>query len=373
MYREIPENILSLRGKYLEQHFLERGLKDIPHFQGRVIDKVVNAAHYFAENKVHDFTGMELAALISPEEWKTEAAKLSAVTYQAISRYYPQEYKTEAKKIGMPAIHLLRIEVGSNKSNLHELRGYSIVKNKLERTDKDIYPLLQTSASDWLEGITLPKSSEINIETARLFGYYWGIGTLMKSATPSKYYCLFLSNGKKYIQVMEEKVKPLMQKVHNIKYWDAEEKYQRTIMLDNKQRNLEGIIFRKTSLALTSFLATEHHFPYIKNKKSFWKRQQKNNLPKIPWTNETIDSFILGLIEVRGSNLSPEKYTSNTFKVSDLENISFNGEGNFGNLTSALLNLRGFDHNLKMKNNEWTIELKKEQALYYRFLRCSEH
>jgi hypothetical protein len=331
----------------------------IPGFTGTTLDRLKGAAAFFHENGFDTYSGIELTAAANLNRDDTPVSNSRQTrTYSAISSHY-SDYREIAQELQMPLIHLLRIESGSNRSNLHQTRGYEIKDGMLvKERDEIVYPDLKISKSDWQEGITLPLPNEYDFETAKLFGIYWGIAALPKTdVSPT----LILSGPESLEDTLRQEVKPLMESIHNIRVLGTDQSDEDPVYVKRGEDEiiLQGYFLARTSRALTSFLTTEHDFPEA------GEGRAKKHLPNIPWSRDNIDGFVMGLVLVRGNDGS---YDTGHGIVDHME---INGEGNYRKELSSLLTVRQFGHGapyLREGRNSWSIKLNRAPTLHFREL-----
>jgi hypothetical protein len=347
--------------KHWKTYFRERGIRSkIPSFNGFEISKAKDGALFFADHGIHDFSGVELAAITHLEKWShLSSSQIMAVTYGAVSHHYSRLYSEEMNDLKIPAIALLRIDTGNYFGNLPECLGYE-TNPKGQLLEKVSEKLLEidTSLYDWKESLRLPL--EFDLEVAKLFGFYWGLGNMYPFTKVS--HGMMLSGKEIQREFLLDTVKPLMEKTHNIKVGWEDQSERGEVLLGNSFVDLSGCYLRKTSKALTSYLSNEHRFPSQGNKDRTTNRNEKPHLPKLPWSDEIIDSFVLGLILSRGND--------GTYNCggAPIERIAINGEGEYGRELDALLTVRGHGHSKQEKNNKWVINLNKKPTLYFRSL-----
>ncbi|MBW2993258.1 hypothetical protein KY317_01655 [Candidatus Woesearchaeota archaeon] len=357
-----------------EEHFQQRGIREIPYFNGTVFSKAKDAAYFFAEQGIHDFSGIELAVITSLDEWgKDNAHRILSVLYAELSRHYKTDYYEEIEELQMPAIHLLRIETKNYKGNLHACKGYEINSNGkiVAKISEPIYEIT-ISCEDWQEGLRLPLPDEYDFKTAKLFGFYWGLGSLVSSGRNST--DVLLSGKESVRNLLEREVMPLMGTIHGIRIREYDQKDEKKIILGDSEVDLNGYSIYKASMALVSFLSNEHRFPLRKSKRKQGesRRIHKNHLPNIPWTDETIDGFVLGLIKSRGNDTT-YFYKRDKYPDVYIESLSINGEGRYVDELSELLTKREHMHSISKrkecnKRGYWTVNFNKNAVLHFRRL-----
>jgi len=355
-----------------EDHFRAKGITEsIPSFSGTIASRAMDAGYFFASQGFHDFSGIELAAIINLDKWGPDtSAHCSAKLYGTLSERYAA-YRKEMDELQMPAIHMLRIETGNHRGNLHMWKGYAV--NQTGRlVDKILSnPMfdLEVSSEDWRQGIRLPFPNEVDFRVAKLFGFYWAIGSMCEQGKNS--HLLSLSGKDTIKDVLVNEVTPLMQEVHNIHVWDDDQQ-KRQVTFANTQASVGGYILNKTSFALTSFLMKEHNFPSAtKLRRDLGvRRQPKDHLPNIPWNDETIDGFIVGLIKSRGHDGTYTYARGTAKKLENLDVISIRGNGEYYKELEPLLQRRGYGYSVGFQRNSWVIFLNTQPTLHFREL-CS--
>ncbi len=278
-------------------YFKKHGVKaKLPELKGTVVERAFEAAQFLTDNGFKTFSGIELAALANLDNWTAERSRAHlAMLYGETARYYVEEGRSIPE---IPAIQLLRMEVGAYQGNLHRFLGYEMTPDgQLIETPKAIQSLkipgLEVSADDWQRSICLPECCDE--ETARLFGYYWGAGTIVKHNGITGSLVVSVRKSKKAI--LEKRVKPLIERVHGL---EVKSNHKTEDNYRDKKRKIERNYLCVNSAALASYLHKEHGMPWGTQRKEEVKRRiRKHKLPNLPWHSELINAFLIGLLEVR--------------------------------------------------------------------------
>jgi len=360
-------------------YFEKRGISEaIPRFSGTIVEKAKKGARFFASVGYNSFSGIELTAIMYPDQFGIDertSRSLHASVGGEIRRHYLRFSRIKAE-LQMPYIHFLRIETGNNRSNLHELRGYEIQDGVLVKVRGDvIYPDLIISGYDWAEGICLPKPEDFvgerGFELGQLFGYYWCAGTLFHGRGNT--YTTTISFTEDTRESCEQEAGSLMQSIHNITMWDKDnwDPESGPVQIAGIDLELKGCALYKTSQVLAFYLMG-HRMPFEnqpgKSGKTLnlnvYQRKPKHLLPEIPWTEDTLDGFVLTHIKRRGNDcLTPTKEGA-----IPLDRIDISGEGDYGVQLSGLLTAMRYSHSLipREKKGGWVLHLYQEPSSKFR-------
>lgn len=297
-----------------EHYFRQHGVTEpLPNLQGTIVERAQEAAHFLTRNGFITFSGIDLVGLsnlntLTPE---TSGGKL-AVLYAAIAKKY-----ADKKVENIPAIQQLRMGVGAYQGNLHTFLGYrDSAVNGLAPFSSEVYPHkikgMEVSDEDWQSGIRLPE--HYSTETARLFGYYWGAGALMHHNDATKVSTVCISVRQEKAQVLEKRISPLIEKVHNITPKHIHKKGESTKSFGP---NYTSDCLFIHSRALSTYLHNEHDMPLPKVKRGTTRRIRKQDLPSLSWNAESIESFTIGLLEVRGRVQGEQMFLQGTGAYGD--------------------------------------------------------
>lgn len=333
------------------QYFQRRGMDyEIPILVGSYQERLVNSAKILVNNSINDFSGMELAAIANMGKWeKSNTNSLIAGMYQILSRRYKDD--DSRSKLGIPAIHLLRIEVGAHRGNLHTCLGYEISDGKLVKTG-DAYYDIGVSKDDWMEGISIPLPSTHGNDFAEMMGFIWGLGSISSRKQNVPTFSISAKSAK-YDLLLNE-VRPKLESAHTMKvrYIDSGDIF---VKLADREFNANSVGLTKGSVALTSYLENFHGMPVENRSKNAISRKPKSGLPNISWNAETIDNFVLGLVKTRGGfHDSVTKRAGNEWTYG----LSYaSGEGSYSKDLSDLLTSRAITHNLQFKGASWRLQI----------------
>jgi hypothetical protein len=309
------------------KYLATQGIKGkIPPVQGTILERAKKAAEYLQQAGFHTFSGIELAWLSNQDTWTEEKARNHlAMLYGALAHHYRKE-NSAALQADIPAIQVLRIEVGAYQGNLHRWLGFvDMDKGALLPLPRDYYTPpkgLRISPGDWQEGITLPFPEEITPAHAKLFGYYWGAGNISAHNKTGLNVVLSVRREKK--EILEHKVKPLVESIHNTRV--ELKKGKDEVGGQTWEENL----LVKSSLALATYLHSVHGLPIESAIKTRNGRKRKNRLPKLPWEDrEIVEAFLQGIVELRKGE-HEDRY------------VKFYGEGAYGRQLVRYASKHGF-------------------------------
>ncbi|MBI4146954.1 hypothetical protein HY489_06495 [Candidatus Woesearchaeota archaeon] len=354
---EQVNNYLTGKGIFDEE------LNDVSR-ETQLIDKIKAASRICAKAGFQSFSSSDIAMIVFKEQWGCEQTdelccrRLRRQISYSIADHY-KERRSELKKLRMPCSHLLRIETGCNRSNLHRLQGYEVNDTELVKvSDRVVYPGINISSFDWQEGICLPLPEEVDGNIARLFGYIWATGRLRKKGGAHE---LGLAFREKSRDLSLNYVKPLAERTFNVEFgvrdnkMDVQDNTESYSVLPREYASLEGLVLHKGSRAITSFLHKAHNFPFATGRVS--------TLPDIAWTTETMNHFLLGIIQVASLDRSYDGKHINT-------SVWAHGRA-YEKKLAALLELAGHSFSgphYGRPSGFWKIILNKSSAMYFKEL-----
>lgn len=276
-------------------------------------ERMISAAGVLTSRGYHTWTGQEVIAAANLGHLTGEGVTLRNLVkrgYRILEKRYSSSAEA-ASQAGIPNVHLLRLESGTNGSNMLNILGYEFDNGTLLKSGAALFPRVLASEEDWREGVYLPTDrdflGEEAFDFARLMGNYWAAGALSKKDVsyqlPSREFVMCARGDSKQERLVKF-TKPLMEKVHNFKVLVREQECTFKTN-DGKTISAGGYNLKKRSSAFASWLTTVHNFPTPDN-------VHDQTIPRIPWTRETALGFIGGYSEFNGNF---EKSTGGTPEV----------------------------------------------------------